>query len=151
MKKDEFVSIMQELNAAYGERKFPLTKTVLDVWFKHLEQLNYSIVLKAVDEHIKTHSFPPAIAEILFFMEISKSEYRKDMSEIDREYRSIIGYYPMAMDNEKLRNVYAGIVKSDVSRAIRLSEKVRQFVSSMEENGAKKIPPLVDFIRDVEL
>lgn len=64
MNKCEFSEFMKEINIAYGDKKFPLSKETMDVWFKYLKSCNYSIILNVLEKYVKENNFPPTISEL---------------------------------------------------------------------------------------
>jgi len=64
MNKQEFTNIAVAIKEAYPNANVLNGKTAMDLWFRMLEDLDYSLVQNAVLEHISTNKYAPAISEI---------------------------------------------------------------------------------------
>lgn len=150
MDKTEFTKIMKEINIAYGDKKFPLSKEVLDVWYKYLRDCEYSEVLSSVERHVRISVFPPAVSEILKYIdEIKNDDFRK--SAYERElYLSIIASYPSAIDSVDARKLYKKIVSDDLQKAVSVLNKVKDAVTNWEKTGMEDIPSLCEFLKGLE-
>jgi len=89
MDKEEFKEIMGELNAAYGDFKFPVSPKVMSVWNAYIGSCDYKTVKDEVREYVETHTTPPTIADIL--RKIKEDEQRRT-EEINNSYQIMIGY-----------------------------------------------------------
>jgi len=61
MTKEEFISILCEIDGAYPS--FTVTENLADVWYKHLGKFEHTVLNKAVTEYIHENSRPPAISD----------------------------------------------------------------------------------------
>lgn len=147
MNKSEFAKIMKELNIAYGDKKFPLTKEVLDVWYKYLGDCCYSEVLSSLEHHVRTSVFPPAVSEILEYIDNIKKRVLIRSTEERKVYLSIIANYPTATDSYELREVYREIVSDDFQKANYVLDKIKETVSNWEETGKEDIPSICEFLK----
>lgn len=64
MTGQEFETVTLAIKAAYPNSNVLPDKYALKIWYRALEDLDYSVVENAVWEHISTSAFPPSIAEI---------------------------------------------------------------------------------------
>lgn len=151
MNKAEFTGIMQEINIAYGEKKFPLTKEVLDVWYKYLGGCSYRDVLSSVEHHVRTSMFPPVVSEILKYVDEIKEEVSKKSTNDREVYFSIIASYPSAIDSIDLREIYREIVANDLQKAVSVLNKVKETVTSWERTDKENIPSLCEFLKGIEV
>lgn len=150
MNKAEFTGIMQEINIAYGDKKFPLTKEVLDVWYKYLGGCSYSDVLSSVEHHVRTSVFPPAVSEILKYVEEVKEGVSRKTADERELYLSIVASYPSAIDSLDAREVYKKIVSDDLQKAVSVLNKVKDTVTNWEKTGKEDIPSLCEFLKGLE-
>lgn len=151
MNKTEFTKIMKEINIAYGDKKFPLSKEVLDVWYKYLGDYGYCDVLSSVEQHVRVSVFPPAVSEILKYVnEIKDGVSRKSADEREL-YLSIVASYPSAIDSVDVREVYKKIVSDDLKKAVSVLNKVKDTVTNWERAGIEDIPSLCEFLKGLEL
>lgn len=150
MNKAEFTGIMQEINIAYGDKKFPLTKEVLDVWYKYLGGCSYSDVLSSVEHHVRTSVFPPAVSEILKYVEEVKEGVSRKSADERELYLSIVASYPSAIDSVDVRKVYKKIVSDDLQKAVSVLNKVKDTVTNWEKTGKEDIPSLCEFLKGLE-
>lgn len=44
---------------------FEPTPERLEIWSRHMSEMDYELAIKRLDKHVKTSKFPPTIAEIL--------------------------------------------------------------------------------------
>lgn len=65
MNKQEFGQIMAAMHAAYPNEKVTGDTRSVHLWFKELNDMDYDIAAYALERHIRTNKFPPAISEIL--------------------------------------------------------------------------------------
>ena len=89
MDKEEFKEIMGEINAAYGDFKFPISPKVMSVWNTYIGVCDYKTVKDEVRKYIETHVSPPTIADILFKI---REENQKRIEEISNSYQIVMGY-----------------------------------------------------------
>lgn len=150
MNKAEFTGIMQEINIAYGDKKFPLSKEVLDVWYKYLGGCSYSDVLSSVEHHVRTSVFPPAVSEILKYVEEIKEGVLRKSADEKELYLSIVASYPSAIDSVDVREVYKKIVSDDLQKAVSVLDKVKDTVTNWEKTGKEDIPSLCEFLKGLE-
>lgn len=146
MDKTEFTKIMREINIAYGDKKFPLSKEVLDVWYKYLGDCGYGDVLSSVEHHVRTSVFPPAVSEILKYVEEIKEEASINSANVRKLYLSIIASYPSAIDSVDVRKVYKKIVSDDLQKANYVLTKINETVSNWEKTGKEDIPSICEFL-----
>lgn len=151
MDKTEFTKIMREINIAYGDKKFPLSKEVLDVWYKYLGDCGYGDVLSSVEHHVRTSAFPPAVSEILKYVEEIKEGDSRNSANERELYLSIIASYPSAIDSADARKEYKKIVSDDLQKAVFLLNKVKDTVTDWEKEGKEDIPSLCEFLKGLAL
>ena len=89
MKKNEFVGIMEEINGAYGDEKFPLSVKTVNTWYSYIGEYEHDQVMVLVREYIETHPFPPAISNVL---ERLKEERHRLLDEISNSYKIMMVY-----------------------------------------------------------
>ena len=65
MDKQEFGQIMAAMHAAYPNEKVTGDTRSVHLWFKELNDMDYDVAAYALERHIRTNKFPPAISEIL--------------------------------------------------------------------------------------
>ena len=65
MDKQEFGQIMAAMHAAYPNEKVTRDTRSVHLWFGELKDMDYEIAAYALERHIRTNKFPPAISEIL--------------------------------------------------------------------------------------
>ena len=151
MEKTEFTKIMKEINIAYGDKKFPLSKEILDVWYKYLGDCSYGDVLRSVEYHVRTSIFPPAVSEILKYVDEIKDSASKIAASEREVYLSIVASYPSAADSVHVRNAYEQVVSGDLKRAETVLNKVKDAVTIWELEGKEEIPSLDDFLKGLEV
>lgn len=151
MDKTEFTKIMREINIAYGDKKFSLSKEVLDVWYKYLGDCGYIDVLSSVEHHVRTSVFPPAVSEILKYVEEIKEGASRNSANERELYLSIIASYPSAIDSADARKEYKKIVSDDLQKAVFLLNKVKDTVTDWEKEGKEDIPSLCEFLKGLAL
>lgn len=147
MNKSEFAKIMKEINIAYGDKKFPLSKEVLDVWYKYLGDCCYSEVLSSIEHHVRTSVFPPAVSEILEYIDDIKKRALIISKEEREVYLSIIASYPTATDSDELKEVYRKITSDDLQKAKYVLTKIKETVSNWEKTGKEDIPSICEFLK----
>lgn len=64
MNRADFLMLMKEINVSYGEKKFPLSKDIMDIWFKYFKECTYELLLEIIEKYIKENSFPPTISDL---------------------------------------------------------------------------------------
>lgn len=147
MTKSEFKPIMQKLKIAYGEKRFPLSDEVMDVWYEFLGEFKSEEVLAAIKKHILEESYPPAIADVAQRVKEIQKKKLGARYVLENCYMSIIARYPMAKDDLKTRELFQGITGCDIEKASNLASDIRDTVEVWEDMGKKDIPPLVEFLK----
>ena len=64
MNRFEFLDIMREINAAYGDKNFPLSDEKMNTWYKYLQGCEYEMFMEALADYIKSNAFPPTISDL---------------------------------------------------------------------------------------
>ena len=147
MTKSEFKPIMQKLKIAYGEKRFPLSDEVMDVWYEFLGGFNSGEVLKAIKKHILEESYPPAIADIA---QKVKEIHRVDIVghlALENLYMSVVAAYPMARDRESCRKLFQSITGGDIKKASQVLTAAQNMVHVWEVSGRNDIPSLDEFLK----
>ena len=85
MNKAEFSQLMKEISVSYGEKKFPLSNDIMDIWFKYFEECVYELLLEVIENHIKKNNFPPAISDLYQEYRSLKRERDKEKAEEEEE------------------------------------------------------------------
>lgn len=151
MDKKDFLEIMQELNVVYGEKRFPLTKQVLDVWNKYLGVYSKNAIKKAVECHVRHNPFPPTVADILISANAFKREEAEKAAEIENIFRNISAIYPGVYPvGEADRLAFIASVGGDVEKASKAFCKIDEKVTEMEMSNEKDIPPLSEVLKGIE-
>ena len=134
MSKDEFYKIMQEVHAAYGEKKFPLSKETLDVWFKYLGKCNFRDLAEALERYIKEEAFPPTISSILGLYREIRWDRSRSVLEI---YREIINLYPTGYDCQRTREAFNALISkgNPLETARQALNGVKELVEEWENSG----------------
>lgn len=150
MDKVEFTKIMKEINIVYGEKKFPLSNDVLNIWYKYLCDCRYEDVAGFVEHHVRTSVFPPAVSEIFnYIAEMKEKETIKSAKE--REvYLSIIASYPSAVDSAEVRDIYEELISCDFQKAVDLLNVVKKSVKKWESEETHKIPSICEFLKGLK-
>lgn len=151
MNKTEFLGIMKELNIAYGEKKFPLSKEVMDVWYKYLRGFDCRDIAVVVENHIKASAFPPAIAEVLSRERELRKKVIRENAESDRVYMAVIAAYPSGRDGKHIREIFKKLTGGEHQKALTLLNLTQNTVRSWEEGGKEKIPSLDEFLEGLIL
>lgn len=64
MTREEFTLIMTAVRTAYPNEKVTKDRKSVEFWWKYLQEGDYMLVSRALDEHIRGNKFPPTIAEL---------------------------------------------------------------------------------------
>lgn len=64
MNKAQFGNIMAAINAAYPAEKITQDANKVRLWWEMLNDLEYALVARNLQRHIKTNKFAPSIAEL---------------------------------------------------------------------------------------
>lgn len=87
MTMNDMIKIMAIIEAAYP--RFYANKTdadkmaALNLWYRHFEKLDYSVMLQAVDAVIASNKFPPTIADINEKLNLMRPNDLEEMSELE--------------------------------------------------------------------
>lgn len=150
MNKKELYSIMQEINAAYGNKKFPLSEEILGTWFKYLAPCDCEVLKGVLERYIKQEAFPPAIAELLSGYRSIVKEKEEEKERITDSYHFMLSIYPGAQDDVETREAFYTLIKSINENPIRIAreicERVSGYIRVRELEGARHIPPLKEFL-----
>lgn len=147
MTKSEFKPIMQKLKIAYGEKRFPLSNEVMEVWYEFLGGFKSEEVLAAIKKHILEECYPPAIADIAQKVkEIRKIDIVKHIT-LENIYSAVVAAYPMARDDAALWDLFQRITGGDIKRASQLLTVTQNTVHVWEVSGKRDIPSLDEFLK----
>lgn len=150
MNKKELYSIMQEINAAYGNKKFPLSEEILGTWFKYLAPCDCEVLKGVLERYIKQEAFPPAIAELLSGYRSIVKEKEEEKERITDSYHFMLSIYPGAQDDVETREAFDALIKSIDGHPIRIawdiSKRVSSYIRVRELDNASCIPPLKEFL-----
>lgn len=61
---DEFKKLAKGMKAVYTQSTFLPDKEALTIWFKLMEDLDYTVANIAIQKYMLTNKFPPSIADI---------------------------------------------------------------------------------------
>ena len=147
MNTTEFKKILTELNVAYGDKRFPLTDDVKNIWFKYLKDCNADIAIAAVEEYIAHNSYTPSIADILALygeMSLAKSAELKQAKSI---YEFTASLYPGGGRSEATEKLFGEITGWDIGECYKVFDYVKGFVESNEKSGNTEIATLEECLR----
>lgn len=163
MTKNEMVQIMAVITAAYPRFYDKQTEedkmAALKLWYRHFENIDYDVMVQAVDAVIATNKFPPTIAEInekidlllgkgLNYMSeqeawgyVSKAiqnsayNYQSEFDKLPEDIQRII-HHPRQLREWALldKEVVQSVIASNFQRAFRVQqEKKKQRLSLPNE------------------
>lgn len=140
MTKDDFKPIVQRLRKVYPQDGFLADKEAFDIWLELLGDLETPAVKRVVDDYIKEHQYPPAIADIRQGYKVLWDKYKVFIRDCKDIYCIAADYYP-DMDTE-LKNDGFEILRKKLSAYPHREWKKR--ISSWEKKA-------VDYVRDCEI
>ena len=147
MTKSEFKPIMQKLKIAYGEKRFPLSNEVMEVWYEFLGGFKSEDVLAAIKKHILEESYPPTIADIAQKVKEIRGVDIGRHVVLEKLYMSVVAAYPMARDRASSRDLFQSITGGDIKKASQLLTVTQNMVHVWEVSGRNDIPPLDEFLK----
>jgi len=74
--KKQVSSFLKQIIGAYTT--FEPTPERVEIWQRHLEDIDYDLAVKRLDKHILTSKFPPTVAEIVNPDEAAKRRQKAD-------------------------------------------------------------------------
>lgn len=147
MTKNEFKPIMQKLKIAYGEKRFPLSDEIMDVWYEFLGGFKSEEVLAAIKKHILEESYPPTIADIAQKVkEMQKIEIVKHIT-FENIYSAVVAAYPMGRDEKVIRDMFQSITGGDIKKASELLKRTQDTVHLWEIRGECIVPTLFEYLK----
>ena len=139
MNTKEFKNIMSELNVAYGDKRFPLTSNVYQVWFKYLQDCDADKVGIAIEECVRNNPYPPSIADVL-------DSYREQCIAADAElkyaktiYNLMVGMYPGGGRSEESEQLFGKITGWNTGKCYKVLDYVRDYIEQSERSGKTEI------------
>lgn len=166
MTKKEFTVLCKGMKAVYTQSTFLPDTDAFEVWYRLLEDLDYTIAQAAVQKYMLTNKFPPSVADIREYAVSVRTGDKKTWSEGWEEVTKAIrnfGSYREEEALESMSEITRKAVKKLGFRNICLSENItadranfRTIYEQMAENEytAKQIPlnlsKLIESIQQTE-
>ena len=138
MSKDEFYGLMNEMQIAFGENRFPMTKEVMKVWFSYLKDCKYEFMNKAVRESVKHSIYPPTIADLFSYYNEFVAQEKEKINDCRQVIRFAIGSFPGCMREDGIVDYLCEIVGWDIVKANRMKSKLEEILRRVEKTG--KVP-----------
>ena len=76
MDKKQVSSFLKQIIGAYPT--FEPTPERVEIWSRHMEDIDYDLAVKRLDKHVASSKFPPTIAEIVNPDEAAKRKQRTE-------------------------------------------------------------------------
>ena len=143
MTRDEFKTIVAQVESFYPGKIFMKDKVAFDRWYDELKVEDYEDVLEAAKEHCRNIEFLPCLANIKYRLEIIRDRRRGTEMMIKQLYNVAISRYPGGGNDESYRAFVEASegCKDPIAAAQWLSQKI----CDNEESGI----PLVEVIEKV--
>ena len=106
MTAQEFVTIAAAIRAAWPAANIMPDKQSKEVWYTMLADLDYSVCMVALKEHMSTCKFAPSISELRERCSNVTSPTTKSWSDAWGEVMAAIRFYGMYREEEALKLVY---------------------------------------------
>lgn len=166
MTKEEFTILCKGMKAVYTQSTFLPDADAFTIWYRLLEDLDYTIAQAAIQKYILTNKFPPTIADIRENAALVQTGDKKTWSDGWEEVMKAIRHFGSYREEEALESmseITRKAVKKLGFRNICLSENItadranfRTIYEQMAENEytAKQIPlnlsKLIESIQQTE-
>lgn len=118
MKQNEVKEILNEINVVYGDKRFPLTAQVGNVWMKYIGECNYKWTCEAVRMFVEESEYAPTIADILKNYKQVRNEHMENSFAIWEEYKKVIQDIGSQFDTPEFLKLYKKkIDETDLKKA----------------------------------
>ena len=147
MNTKEFKNIMSELNVAYGDKRFPLTSNVYQVWFKYLKDCDADKVGVAIEDCVKSNPYPPSIADILDSYREQCIAEGAELKQAKSIYDFMVGFYPGGKRTEESERLFGEITGWNTSACYKVFDYIKDYVEQSERSGKTDIVSLEECLR----
>lgn len=166
MTKDEFKILCKGMKAVYTQSTFLPDADAFKVWYRLLEDLDYTVAQAAIQKYILTNKFPPTVADIREYVVSVQAGEKRSWSDGWEEVMKAIRHFGIWREEEALKSMSEltrNVVRRLGFRNLCMSENVtadranfRAIYEQMaeKEHTAKQIQPklskLIDSIQQTE-
>lgn len=153
MNKTDLAEVVNIIKSTYGSRFQEFTKSVADVWFECLKDLNRDMLINATYNYVKKNQYPPTIADLRQEYEALDDERRRKRVQLRDTYNSTLAIYPCAYDEQpEVDKVYKSIlmeypVEERQAVADKIYRKVDDFVRAWERKKDPNIITLTEYLK----
>lgn len=166
MTKEEFTILCKGMKAVYTQSTFLPDADAFTIWYRLLEDLDYTVAQAAIQKYILTNKFPPTIADIRENAALVQTGDKKTWSDGWEEVMKAIRHFGSYREEEALesmseltRNVvrrlgFRNICMSGNVTADRANFRAIYEQMAEKEHTSKQIQPklskLIDSIQQTE-
>ena len=147
MERTDTIAVMRELNIVYGDKRFPLTAEILNIWHKYLNGYEAEDIRLAVENYVRRSEYPPAVAELMQEYEKIRQTKKRKSSQLDLLYRQAVEEYPGGEDTQEAREAFDSLSEGDPLKARKVLTRVKNVVLFWELHPTDKPPTFSDFLR----
>lgn len=94
MTKEEWGKIVKKICDFYPRYDFMDNQDVFDAWYSMLEDLEYPATVRAVENYVKEHQYPPTIADIRQGYQVLLDGYNVLLKRVKDEFELAMSCYP---------------------------------------------------------
>lgn len=150
MTKEEWGKIVKKICDFYPRYDFMDKQDVFDAWYSLLEDLEYPATVRAVENYVKGHQYPPTIADIRQEYQVLLDGYNALLKDVKNEFELANSYYPKPDDTAYdlfLEKIKKNPQREWRSRARAFKNKTDEYVRQGEINRME-FPSFRDYINE---
>ena len=133
MTKSEFKPIMQKLKIAYGEKRFPLSDEIMDVWYEYLGEFKSEDVSAAIKVHILEECYPPTIFDLVSKVRKKIEGREKEEAEIKNLLFRTMETYPYYGNAGKVKEKFYELSAGSITKAKGIYDAVLMILYNAEK------------------